>query len=104
MSGAEVIANNTRQLEQSIFSIHRTIRLVSHSPELDALLCKDIGNATKGEFHTTIDTFIIFLRRNGEAPKLTKDYLLLSNFLLKHHRFLMNNVANQFYLLQLWKI
>jgi hypothetical protein len=62
MSGTEVIANNTRQLEQSIFSIHRTERLISHSPELNALLAKDIRNTTKGEFHTTIDSFLLFLR------------------------------------------
>jgi hypothetical protein len=83
MSGTEVIANNTRQLEQSIFSIHRTIRLISHSPELDALLCKDIGNATKGEFHTTIDTFIIFLRRNGGGPKTYKGLFIIVQFSAK---------------------
>ena len=62
MCGAEVITNNTRQLEQSIFTLHRTKRLVGHSPELDALLAKDIGNTTKGEFHITIDSFLLFLR------------------------------------------
>ena len=62
MCGIEVIADNTRQLEQSIFTLHRTKRLVGHSPELDALLAKDIGNTTKGEFHITIDSFLLFLR------------------------------------------
>jgi hypothetical protein len=83
MSGAEVIANNTRQLEQSIFSIHRTIRLVSHSPELDALLCKDIGNATKGEFHTTIDTFLLFLRETVGCPKTYKGLFIIVQFSAK---------------------
>jgi len=83
MCGAEVITHTTRQLEQSIFTLHRTKRLVGHSPELDALLCKDIGNATKGEFHTTIDTFIIFLRRNGGSPKTYKGLFIIVQFSAK---------------------